>query len=93
MPAHKVEIVFITVANRVAVNNPARAPTRFDPGQIKLSQVLPARRPAAVTELASLGGHRLLKHLPQQEQVVVPVETNYCCLGASIYEGQIGPNP
>ena len=69
------------------------APAGFDPDRTKSSQVLPAHRPAAVTELASLGGRRLLKHLPQQGRVVVPVETSYCCLGASVYEGQIGLNP
>ena len=93
MPTHKVEIVFITVANRVAITTQRVLRSGFHPDRTKLSQVLLARRPTAVTELASLGGHRLLKHLPQQGRVVVPVETNYCCLGASVYEGQIGPNP
>ena len=49
MPAHKVEIVFITIAIRVAIRTPALVPIRFVPGRTKSSLVLPARRPAAVT--------------------------------------------
>ena len=63
MPAHKIEIVFITVVNPGSRNNPTHAPTEFDSSWMKLSQVLPVHQPVAVTELASLGGHRLLKHL------------------------------
>ena len=63
MPAHKVEIVFITIIKPGCQNDPARALTRLDPGRTKMNRVLPACQPAAVTELASLGGRRLLKHL------------------------------
>ena len=64
MPAHKVEIVFITVIKPGCQNDPACALTRFDPGWMKINRVLLAHQPAAVTELVSLGGCRLLKHLP-----------------------------
>ena len=49
MPAHKVEIVFITVIKPGCQNDPARALTRFDPGRTKINRVLPASQPAAVT--------------------------------------------
>ena len=49
MPAHKVEIVFITVTELGCRNGPARAPVGFDSGQTKVNRVLPARQPSAVT--------------------------------------------
>ena len=64
MPAHKVEIVFITITEPGCCNDPVHAPAGLDSGQTKLNRVLPARQPTAVTESASLGGCRLLKQLP-----------------------------
>ena len=49
MPAHKVEIVFITIIKPGCQNDPAHALTRFDPDRMKINRVLPARQPAAVT--------------------------------------------
>ena len=41
-----------------------------------------------MTELASLGGRRLLRHLPLARVGVVPVEIYYRCLGAFVSKGQ-----
>ena len=93
MPAHKVEIVFITVTEPGCCNDPAHALVGFDSSQMKLKLGITGCQPTAVTELASLGGCQLLKHPPYQGRLVVPTEINYCCLGTSVCEGQIGPNP
>ena len=41
-----------------------------------------------MTELASLGGPQLLRHLPLARAGVVPVEIYYRCLGAFVSKGQ-----
>ena len=75
MPAQlKMVVVFITVVNRVCRNSPAHVPTGSDPGQTKLSRVLPAHQPTAVTELASLGG------VPITEALAV-ARAGYCSGG------------
>ena len=51
MPAHKVEIVFITITEPGCCNNPAHALARFDSGQMKVNRVLPGHQPAAVTHV------------------------------------------
>ena len=61
----KVEIVFITVTeDRVVITTRCVHQLDLTLASTKVNQVLPACQPAAVTELASLGGCRLLKHLP-----------------------------
>ena len=63
-------------------------PSRIDSGQTEVFRELLARKPAAMTELASLGGRRLLRHLPLARAGVVPVEIYYRCLGAFVLKGQ-----
>ena len=41
-----------------------------------------------MTELVSLGGRRLLRHLPLARVGVVPVEIYYRCLGTFVSKGQ-----
>ena len=53
------------------------------PASMKVSQVLPALQPTAVTELASLGGP-ITEALAIARAGVVLVEINYCCLGTSV---------
>ena len=65
-----------------------RVPSRIDSGQTEVFRELLACKPAAVTELASLGGRRLLRHLPLARAGVVPVEIYYRCLGAFVLKGQ-----
>ena len=69
--------------DRVAVMT--RRVHRSDPTQAstKVSKVLPAHQPTAVTELASLGGP-ITEALAIARVGVVPVEINYCCLGTSV---------
>ena len=59
-------------------------PSQIDSGQTEVFRELLAHKPAAVTELASLGGRRLLRHLPLAREGVVLVEIYYCCLGAFV---------
>ena len=61
-----------------------RVPSWIHSGQTEVLRELLARKPAAVTELASLGGCRLLRHLPLARAGVVPVEIYYRCLGAFV---------
>ena len=49
MPAHKIEIVFITVTDRVAVMTQHVHRPDPTPASMKVNRVLPARQPAAVT--------------------------------------------
>ena len=51
MPTHKIEIVFITIVNRVAVTTQRVFRPYSTPARTKLSQVLLARQPAAVTNV------------------------------------------
>ena len=51
-------------------NNPTRTSAGPIPALTKVYKVLPAHKPTAMTELVSLGGHLLLKHLPLQGQVL-----------------------
>ena len=64
-PPIKVEIVFITVTeDQVAIMTQHIHQLDPIPANTKVNRVLPAPKPTAVTELASLGGYQLLKHLP-----------------------------
>ena len=51
-------------------NDPTRTSARPILAVMKVYRVLPACKPAAMTELASLGGRQLLKHLLQQGWVL-----------------------
>ena len=66
----KVEIVFITVTDWVAIMT--RCIHQPDPtlASTKVDWVLLARKPTAVTEMVSLGGSQLLKPLLQQGWVL-----------------------
>ena len=63
MPAHKIEIVFITITDRVAITTQCIHRPDLTLASMKVNQVLPAHQPTAMTELASLGRHQLLEHL------------------------------
>ena len=58
--------------------------SRTDSGHNKVDRVLPARKPTAVTELASLSGPPITEALARVRAGVVPVEIYYRCLGASV---------
>ena len=51
-----------------------RVPSRINSGQTEVLRELLACKPAAMTEFVSLGGRRLLRHLPLARADVVPVE-------------------
>ena len=61
-----------------------RVPSRIHSGQTEVFRELLARKPTAMTELASLGWRRLLRHLPLGRVGVVLVEIYYRCLGAFV---------
>ena len=61
-----------------------RIPSRIHSSQTEVFRELLACKPAAVTELASLGGRQLLRHLPLATAGVVLVEIYYRCLGAFV---------
>ena len=61
-----------------------RIPSKIDSSQTEVFRELLACKPAAMTELVSLGGRRLLRHLPLARVGVVLVEIHYRCLGAFV---------
>ena len=93
MPTHKIEIVFITVMDRVAVMTRRIHRPDPTPASTKVNWVytgLPAR---SCDRIGIPGWVLITEALAIARVGVVLVEINYCCLGASVSKGQRRPNP
>ena len=84
MPAHKIEIVFITVMDRVIIMTRCVHRPDLTLASMKVNQVYTGLPAHSCDRIGVPGWAMITEALAIARAGVVLVEINYCCLGTSV---------